>query len=141
MSVAVVAVLLGCGEPAGETAPVSGVVTYKGAPVEGATVAFHPRMGQMATGKTDASGKFTLSTYNPSDGAPPGQCTVTISKKSVTGATTGSSSMEEAAAKSGQPTPTETNALPEIYANPATTPLKETVSKDKKNEFTFELTD
>ena len=57
--------LLGCG-PSGPTmVPVSGVVTLDGVPVEGANVIFTSMEGgKMADGRTDAQGKFTLTTQD-----------------------------------------------------------------------------
>ena len=61
----------GCGASS-DLAKVSGVVTYKGQPVEGAVVAFHCNTASVpATGTTDASGRFTLTTLTPGDGAVP----------------------------------------------------------------------
>jgi hypothetical protein len=75
-------VLLGCGgsdKPA--TYPVRGTVVYRGQPVPGASVTF---MGdgaaRAATGKTDASGTFQLTTYAANDGAVPGNHLVTVKK-------------------------------------------------------------
>jgi len=60
---------MGCGGgPA--TAPVSGVVTYKGKPVPNADVTFAPdNGGRAASGRTDSNGRFTLGTFEVSDGA------------------------------------------------------------------------
>ena len=58
------------------TYPVSGVVTYEGKPLVGATVVFHPidksnfKWDELPQGVTDASGKYTLFTYASDDGAP-----------------------------------------------------------------------
>ena len=78
--------LFGCGgESLPKRVPVSGSVTYKGKAVEGATVGFlcegAPRM---ASGITDKDGKFTLTTYEPNDGAIPGKHTVTVTKMDKT---------------------------------------------------------
>src|SRR5215510_8628347 len=54
-------------------APVSGVLTFQGKPLEFYQVTFSPEDGRRpATGTTDAEGKFTLGTNKPNDGAPPG---------------------------------------------------------------------
>src|SRR5687767_3762775 len=74
---------IGCGDTstlAGVT-KVEGTVTYKSAPIEGATVMFSPQGGgRAASGKTDASGRFQLTTVNLNDGALPGKYNVAISK-------------------------------------------------------------
>lgn len=58
-------VVTGCGGP--DVAPVSGVVTFEGDPVEGATVTFQPiaqgnelNSGISSYGKTDAQGRYSL---------------------------------------------------------------------------------
>lgn len=83
---------LGCGPGSKlKTVPVSGNVTYKGAPVEGAMVAFlHEVEVQTAThtaiGKTDSQGVYKLMTFEtpakPLDGAAPGKYMVTVTKTS-----------------------------------------------------------
>lgn len=74
----------GCSGPA-EVAvyPVVGQVVVNGKPAEGATVVFHPQAaGEVAelrpTGKTDADGRFKLTTRESNDGAPAGDYKVTI---------------------------------------------------------------
>jgi hypothetical protein len=64
-----------------DTYPVTGVVTYKGKPVVGASVAFlAPGASRHAVGRTDEAGKFQLTTFEPNDGAIPGTHVVTVSK-------------------------------------------------------------
>jgi hypothetical protein len=65
---------LGCGGGS-KTAAVSGRVTYKGKPVPNASVSFTPveGTGRAADGVTDSNGRYTLTTYSASDGAPPGK--------------------------------------------------------------------
>lgn len=75
--------LIGCGGPEGpELAPVQGVVTLNGAPLEFAQVMFTPsdEQGRTAIAKTDAEGKYTLAYTSKSDGALLGSHSVTISK-------------------------------------------------------------
>jgi len=66
--------------------PVKGRVTVKGKPLEGALVTFHPvdesKMGAdvvRPNGRTDADGRFILTTYSGGDGAPAGEYRVAIS--------------------------------------------------------------
>src|SRR5579872_1830207 len=75
----VFAVVSGCGGDAPKTVPVKGVVTYQGKPVPKLSVAFIPDNGLLATGTTDANGKFVLTTNKPGDGATPGTYKVAIS--------------------------------------------------------------
>ena len=79
----------GCGPRYPSTVPVTGTVTYRGQPVEGANVLFSRASGdlskgELAVGKTDANGKFELISHFGSQasakGAVPGKYEVTISK-------------------------------------------------------------
>jgi hypothetical protein len=57
----------------------SGVVTLDGDPIRNAAVMFVPvDGGRPSTGRTDAEGRFELSTIVPGDGTAPGEYTVTI---------------------------------------------------------------
>jgi hypothetical protein len=71
--------LAGCG---GGTFPsVTGTVTLDGQPLSGAVVVFNPDGGgQVATGVTNSSGKFTMGTLRQGDGVRPGKYRVTITK-------------------------------------------------------------
>jgi len=83
-----VIVIAGCSSGAHGTASVSGAVLYKDKPVDGATVTLLRKgadaKAKSATGKTNSSGHFTLTTYfGPDDqpaGALPGDYTVIITK-------------------------------------------------------------
>src|SRR5260221_10794981 len=72
-------VLGGCGEGISvpSTVPVSGVVKYKGKPLQGIRVTLHPQAETakptfIPSGQTGPDGRFTLSTGAPGNGAPPG---------------------------------------------------------------------
>lgn len=126
-----------------ETAPVVGVVTYQGQPVEGADVTFiRTGGGQPARGDTDAQGKFVLHTYvNPEnnvEGAVPGDYQVTV-KKVVEPSGMSSEEMMKAAAE-GQPAAESKGELPGRYADPVQTPLAAQVEAGKENSFAFDLT-
>lgn len=153
-----IVVVIGCsGHPA--TLPVQGLVRYKGEPLEGATVVFsgtHPRTGHplVATGITDAAGKFELqSHFGPRDtvsGVILGPQRVTITKfvppqgmseeryeKLV--------QAEQAAAESkgtaaiGERAPPRVPLLGDEYSNVSRTKLSADVVPSHKNEFTFDL--
>src|SRR5688500_16957910 len=65
--------------------PGTGIVLQKGHPVAEANVVFEPQgTTPAATGKTDASGRFQLTSFDPSDGAVPGDYKVAIQKVQVT---------------------------------------------------------
>lgn len=64
------AIFSGCGsKPEFETAPATGQVTLDGKPVVAGSVVFTPPQGWPARGELDAEGRFSLSTYEPGDGA------------------------------------------------------------------------
>lgn len=141
----VFAIVSGCGgtslrEP---TAPVTGVVTYNGEPVGGATVVFGPASGQdqPATGTTDAEGRFTLTTYEQGDGAILGQFTVTISKTRTIGGMT--EDEEHAAIEAGKEIEAAktVDELPEKYKDGLQSGLTANVEAGRDNHFEFPLTD
>lgn len=84
-TIAIAAVLLlaavGCGpaEKRVATAPVKGKISYKGAPVTTGNVMFIPSGGgPPATAEIQADGTYSLKTYEPEDGAVPGDHVVTV---------------------------------------------------------------
>lgn len=125
------------------TVPVSGIVKHNGAPLEGATVVFSPMdqgSGRAASGKTDATGKFTLSTLKPGDGALPGEYAVAVTKMETEGKPLTDEEAREYYNKYQKPPPAPTtkSAIPEKYSVAATSGLKATVKKGDKNEFSFD---
>lgn len=77
--------LVGCGGGPNNppTQAVTGTVMFSGKAVEGAIVTFVPEAGgtgQPAAGKTDASGKYSLTTFVADDGAVAGAYKVKVSK-------------------------------------------------------------
>lgn len=73
----------GAGVGRAPTAPAAGVVTLAGQPLADVTITFTPAAGRPATGRTDATGRFTLSTFAAGDGAVPGEHRVTLSLPAV----------------------------------------------------------
>lgn len=94
----VMLVLAGCGKGISvpSTAPVSGVVKYKGKPLQGIRVTLHSQDESaksefIPSGQTGPDGKFVLSTGAPGNGAPPGTYVVTFEKPEIgSAASTGS---------------------------------------------------
>ncbi|QDT99722.1 carboxypeptidase-like regulatory domain-containing protein [Gimesia aquarii] len=78
----------GCGggveaKPLPKTVPVSGVVTLNGQPLASATVTFIPHgqtKGIECQGTTDESGQYTLKQQHGTEGAPPGNYKVVVSR-------------------------------------------------------------
>jgi hypothetical protein len=75
--------LCGCGANNG-LAPVQGRVLLDGQPIAGAAVLFEPESGGVpATGVTDASGQFSLTTSGRGAGASLGKNSVCVSKQVI----------------------------------------------------------
>ena len=131
--------------------PAKGVVLYKNAPVEGATLTFFAESAvsdagssseqRPATAVTDASGHFSLMTLQPDDGVFPGQYTVVITKNIPERVYTNEEM--QAFFRQGKPTPipASKNELPEQYSKPTTSPLKVDLDKKGNKALKFELGD
>jgi hypothetical protein len=99
--------------------PVTGQVIYEGRPAAGAWVVLHPADPQRAwpqpRAKTDSQGNFTLSTYDPQDGAPAGDYLVTLELPQVI--------------NRGGELETGGNLLPPQYSAPETTSIATRVAE------------
>lgn len=147
--------LVGCGGDSGrpDLEPVRGTVTFKGSPVEGATVTFfNEKSPRSAQGRTDSSGKFQLTTFDTNDGAVVGEHVVTISKVEAAAEGAMSSGMspdqimekmkEQTDKMKGNLTESVPKAtLPGKYADVKTSGEKRTVVENDANDFKFELTE
>ncbi len=143
--------LLGCGggtelpEYANQLIPVSGIITTDGQPVSDANVTFHPAGnggGQTAYGRTDAEGRYTLST--PIAG---------LSLEEQVGAVAGNYrvTVNRIARRDGTPVPegtTEADAMaegaietvPPMFNDPGMSQLTTTVSEGQATyDFTIRL--
>lgn len=120
--------LLGCGVSHPDTVAVTGEVFHNGQRVDGANVVFTSE-GPLATGITDAQGKFTLRTFSDGDGAIAGTHRVTITKNVSDPSTP------------ENPYPVPKNMLPVNYAQADTSGLTADVGTDKENVFRFDLID
>ncbi len=69
--------LLGCDRNP-KTVPVSGRVVFNGVPLTFGSVMFQPNAGPVATGVIQADGTFSLSAFEPGDGALPGKHRVSV---------------------------------------------------------------
>lgn len=118
-------VAAGCGSGNPSTVPVKGTVTLNGNPVDGASVTFVPEAGgRPATGTTDASGQFTLTTFETGDGAPEGKYKVGVNKTSAAvnveagaGGAAPPGVQLSGPPGSGGPPPRPKSELPEKYGN------------------------
>lgn len=128
-----VGALAGCGNQRVsnglQTVPVSGLVTRAGQPVPDAVVTFQPVQGShFAIGRTDAAGRYSLSTVQPDDGALPGEYHVQIVKYEEP-----KTPVDEGS------TPPLKNLLPAKYSKPQTSGLAAAVVGTGANTFDFNL--
>jgi len=153
-----VAFLAVCGCGAGvegrpDLVPVTGTVMYGGNPLAGATVSFWTEKApRPATGITNAEGKFSLSMFDPNDGAMAGENVITVSKAAAVAATSAEdmdamlndpTKMTMLMQDQNDPNKKSEDAKPEVpvqYGERTTTPLKETVKADG-NDFLLQLAD
>jgi len=154
--------LVGCkrgGEDIGAV-PVSGLVLLDNQPVAGATVSFSPdpesKGALAAVGTTDASGRFTLTTKSPGDGAVPGSYGVVITKTAAAAA----KAPADPRGQGRELTPEETKAMldamtaatakkatdvlggseiPAKYGARETSGFTATVTQGGNNDFTFAM--
>lgn len=119
-----------------ETVEVNGRVTLDGEPLPNAIVTFMPTDGQRtASGTTNAQGEFSLSTFEPGDGAVPGEHKVAVMPKEPPPMPGSSSPGDTGEEKSENYTP----PFPARYGQPGTSGLTATVSADQENDFILEL--
>lgn len=82
-----VLVFAGCGDGRPTLVPASGSVTLNGEPLEGAQVGLQPigieGYSRPSRATTDASGRFTVGTFDKGDGIPEGSYRVTVIKKEL----------------------------------------------------------
>jgi hypothetical protein len=131
LALAAAAVLPSCARsPKVALYPVRGQVFVAGKPAVGAAVVFHPRPeGPEAlrpSGVVSEDGSFTLGTYAPGDGAPPGQYDVAIAWFA---------DHSQADPKTGE-VPVK---LSPHYADPATSRLQATVNEGPNEIPAFNL--
>ena len=113
--------LAACGGDRVKVYPVRGGVFFRDRPAPGATVVFHPvastdPKAPRPSGVVAADGTFTLSTFALDDGAPAGDYVVAIVWLTPAPATA------TASAERG-------NRLPQVYADPKSSPLRATVKE------------
>lgn len=131
----------GASLPAGAkpTKPTTATVTYKGAPLEGATVTFIDETGEAPSyGLTDAQGKAKMKT-SYADGSVVGKHSVTINKSVTEGA---AAADQDSPAYNPEGTASVVKELvPVKYGSKVTSGLEATVTDAGPNDFKFDLTD
>lgn len=120
----------GCGGNA-PLQPVSGKVTYQGAPVPGGTIVFTPDAnrgghGDIAVGKILTDGTYSLNT-NDTPGVAPGPYRVTVA------------SFVASPPVAGQRFPIPHSLLPERYRDPEMSMLSCDVKVSRPNNINFDL--
>ncbi len=125
-----------------KTISVSGKVTYKGSPLAGATVVFHPTTGPGATGMSSETGEFSLTTFEAGDGTVAGKHKVTVSKIETVGAD--NSYFDTASPNYGKEQPPEARGttkhlVPERYGVVESSDLTADVPESGKASVTLEL--
>jgi hypothetical protein len=79
--------MVGCGDNTSEPVPVAGVVTIDGAPLDGGTIQFVPKVGRPASSKVLADGSFDLASESvntvATSGVLPGVYRVQVSSSEI----------------------------------------------------------
>lgn len=141
-----VALAAGCGGQKNATwqrpkvVPAGGVVRFRGQPLDGALVTFVSQTVS-ASGRTDAEGRFTLTTFEAGDGAVPGKHTVCVSKVQLP-----DSAPDKSAAPVWRPGRTPRSSeprqlIPKRYADPATSGLTADVAEGGNTGIVITITD
>ncbi len=153
--------VVGCGRASSlpNATAVTGTVQYQGKPLEGATVTFSAKQGNLASGRvamgtTDAQGRFRLKTYagprESVEGSVPGTYRVTVSKYAPPNGMSEADYQakvkieEEAMQKNGlvkpdEKAPEKIELLPPKYSDIQKTELSATIAKEGNNDFPFDL--
>ena len=123
---------LSCSSGKRKLYPVRGKVLCDGQPAEGAIVALHALdasqpMKELPTSRVKADGTFSIGTYDPEDGAPPGDYKVIILWLPP--------DAEAQMIKTGK----YPNKLPERYGDPKTSSLKIQVNEGTNEVHVFDL--
>lgn len=129
--------------------PVRGTVTYRGKPLEGATVGFSPKEfrpgDRIGVGRTDAKGLFELRTIGE-PGVLPNDYLVFVVKNAVVPASPSKGGGKpDAGGPSGPPRPGKgdriESRIPKRYGNAKTSGLEWTVGRSGLKDVRIELTD
>lgn len=133
----------GCGDGRPATVPVQGQVTWKGEPVRCGTIVFQPEKGRMAHGRIGPDGSYSLTTFDPDDGAIVGKHNVTIEAVEAASEPEAPTSFEEElqgvqAGGGRRAMPKMKWLVPNEYARAETSPLTVEVH-DSSNVINFSL--
>ena len=134
---------IGCSRDTGnrpKVVPVRGVVLFNGQALAGAHVTFTNAQLQLSSyARTDADGKFALTTFEPGDGAAPGPQTVSVSKVQVVTHVDPNVDRTTMLPREKLKEPERRWLIPERYGSMATSGLTAEVSERGKNDVVLEL--
>jgi hypothetical protein len=117
-----------------------GVVRFQGQPLEGALVTFTNQMlSTSAFARTDAEGKFMLTTFEAEDGAVPGKHTVSVSKVQIPSQVMDKSTAPVWRNARTPPPPQPRWLIPKRYGNPSTSGLTVEVPEGGNTSIILEL--
>jgi hypothetical protein len=117
-----------------------GVVRLNGQPLESALVTFtNPTLGVSASGRSDAEGKFTLTTFEQGDGAVPGKYKVSVSKVIAPPGLVDKTAAPVMRRAGAPPAPQPRWLIPKRYGNAETSGLTAEVSEAGSSEIVLEL--
>ena len=138
-----VVTVLGCGSGRPEVAKVHGRVTVGGKPVTTGRIQFWPESGRAAQGQIEEDGTYTLTTFDPGDGAVLGKHTVTIEATKIHNPGRTASSLEDEFVVFKDPNalqgkPVIERLVPERYSKPDTSDLTKEVNRGD-NPIDFDL--
>ena len=122
---ALVACIPGCGHAGADLAPVTGSVSYRGAPLEKGRIILYPATGRPAYGDIVGGKIQNVTTKQPGDGATVGLCTV-----GIVAASAGGSMYSPGKA-----------VLPPQFGDPAKSKLTADIRAGEPNELVFDLRD
>jgi hypothetical protein len=118
---------------------VTGRVLFNGQPLADAHVTFtNPAANRSAYAKTDADGKFALTTFGPRDGAVPGTQLISVSKVEVLNKA--DPAVDRTTTTTPSIAPERRWFIPSHYADVTTSGLTAEVSEEGTNEILVELT-
>ena len=144
-----VSTLSGCGSssegPPEPVFPVTGVVTYKGQPVVGADITFmNQEKKRSGFGRTDAEGRYELTTFAQNDGAVEGKSLVTVTKfvevaETVAQPETDSEDYQPPGFGEDLGASNISDSIPAQYASAKSSGLFANIMTSGENKFDFEL--
>ena len=140
------AIFMGCSKAQGlkGLVKVKGTITLDGSPLEGASIVFVPTTMsdevRSASGTSDASGNFEMTTLNKGDGAMPGDYRITVVKREAAGNAPTAEEMQEAALRGVSLNIQYESVIPARYGVSSSSGLSTTVVAGQKDPVKIELT-